>query len=107
MDKYTDEELFEILRDDEKMEDFFNKLDKEDLKKFLIYTHSRALNIPFEEDKFEKQDMVCGAAFGGTLGLVSPSNEIQEKSLQNISETLKNIKGRENIVLLRRCTRRY
>lgn len=100
MDKYTDEELFKILRDDEKMEDFFNKLDEEGLKKFLIYTHSRALNIPFEEDEFEKQDMVCGAAFGGTLGLVSPSNEIQEKSIQNISVALKNIKGRENIALL-------
>lgn len=100
MDKYTDEELFLVLRDDEKMENFFNELDEEGLKKFLIYTHSRALNIPFEEDKFEKQDMVCGAVLGGTLELVSPSNEIQEKSLQNISIALKNIKRRENKALL-------
>lgn len=34
MDKYTDEELFLVLRDDEKMENFFNELDEEGLKKF-------------------------------------------------------------------------
>lgn len=90
MENFSEEEILEILKDDDKLEGFLSTLNGDDIKKYLIYINSRVRNISVDEGGLYQGDrMIAG-------GLISPKGEIQVKYFDKMAELLKKIKGREN-----------
>ena len=89
MINYTEKEILEILKDEQKTDEFLATLTGEDVKKLLTYINSKVRNIPNEENDVYNGYMVVGA-------LISPKNDIQNRCFEKIAESLKNIKGNRN-----------
>ncbi len=90
MENFSEEELLKILKDDDKLEEFLNTLNGEDIKRYLIYINSRVRNISIDEGcLYEGDRMLAGE-------LISPKGQIQEKYFDKMAELLKNVKGRKN-----------
>lgn len=87
---FSDEEKekMECILQGSKDEKFINELTGEDLKKLLIFVNSKTRNIPENEAKFEEL-MTAGE-------LISPKNTIQEKIINDLADSLKNIQGEKN-----------
>lgn len=89
MINYTEKEILEILKDEQKTDEFLATLTGKDVKKLLTYINSKVRNIPNEENDVYNGYMVVGA-------LISPKNDIQNRCFEKIAESLKNIKGNRN-----------
>lgn len=90
MENFSEEKILKTLKDDNKLEEFLNTLNGEDIKKYLIYINSRVRNISIDEGGLYKGDRMLAG------GLISPKGQIQEKYFDKIAELLKNVKGRKN-----------
>ena len=61
MINYTEKEILEILKDEQKTDEFLATLTGEDVKKLLTYINSKVRNIPNEENDVYNGYMVVGA----------------------------------------------
>ena len=75
MINYTEKEILEILKDEQKTDEFLATLTGEDVKKLLTYINSKVRNIPNEENDVYNGYMVVGA-------LISPKNDIQNRCFE-------------------------
>lgn len=78
MINYTEKEILEILKDEQKTDEFLATLTGEDVKKLLTYINSKVRNIPNEENDVYNGYMVVGA-------LISPKNDIQNRCFEKYS----------------------
>ena len=78
MINYTEKEILEILKDEQKTDEFLATLTGEDVKKLLTYINSKVRNIPNEENDVYNGYMVVGA-------LISPKNDIQNRCFEKIA----------------------
>lgn len=55
MENFSEEKILKTLKDDNKLEEFLNTLNGEDIKKYLIYINSRVRNISIDEGGYIKE----------------------------------------------------
>lgn len=92
MRNFKEEEILNIFRDDNQLQEFLGNLNGQDVKDLLIYINSKVRNIPIEEGGILEEN----GEFMTAGSLISPKREIQEKYFDKIANSLKNIEGRKN-----------
>lgn len=86
---YTEKEILTLIKDEKKSEKFFSILTGEDVKRLLLYVNSRVRNIPIKENRISRDTLCAG-------DMVSPSNDIQDRYFEKVSDALKNVKGKKD-----------
>lgn len=92
MRDFKEQEILNIFRDDEQLQEFLDNLSGQDVKDLLIYINSKVRNIPIEEGGILEEE----GEFMRAGSLIAPKREIQEKCFDKIADSLKNIEGRKN-----------
>ena len=101
MKDLTNEEFINVFKNETKLEEYIQNMNMEKLEELLLSIHSRALGISYNDDSFEKGDMILdGILAGGVKSLKSPPNDIQAEILKSLAESLKNIDGKKNKAVL-------